>query len=54
MRVRVVCMRSRGVALQRAALRSEVGVVGDLYVEEHDDQEARRARRVPPSFVIRE
>lgn len=46
MRVLVVCLKSRGVIVNRNAVRSATGVVGDLYVEEHDDKDARRARRV--------
>lgn len=46
MRMRVVRMRERGVALDRAQLRSAEGVVGDLYVEEHVDEVHGRTLRI--------
>lgn len=46
MRVRVVCLRNRGAPISRNDVRGAAGVVGDLYVEEHDDKDAHRTRRV--------
>lgn len=46
MRLRIVPLRERGVARDRAQLRSEVGVVGDLYVEEFTSEEMCRTVRI--------
>jgi len=46
MRVRVVCMRQRGVPVERRRLNHTATAEGELYVEEHADKALGRTLRV--------
>lgn len=46
MKVRVVRLRQQGVPDERTQVNHDLGVVGELFVEEHVDESCGRALRV--------